>query len=86
MCTPTGAIDLLILYFKESHVGLVRTNIELDPLQVARAKQITGLKTTKEVVHFALQRLASSAKGLSALIQLSGKVRFKKGYSYKRAR
>ena len=65
---------------------LHRTNIEIDPAKVIKAKQITGLKTTKEVVDFALGRLSASSEALSSLFSLAGKVRFSRGYSYKRYR
>lgn len=65
---------------------LQRTNIEIDPAKVIKAKQMTGLKTTKAVVDFALGRLSASSGALSSLFSLAGKVRFKKGYSYKRCR
>ncbi|MBI4366089.1 MAG: hypothetical protein HY543_04640 [Deltaproteobacteria bacterium] len=41
---------------------------------------LTGLKTTKAVVHFALARLTATTRALSALADLSGKVRFHRGY------
>lgn len=64
----------------------IRTNIELDRAQVKLAKQVTGLKTTRAVVHFALQRLTATSRALSTLAGMSGKVHFRRGYSYKRAR
>ncbi len=67
-------------------MNLVRTNIELDPVKLERARKVTGLKTTKAVVDFALSRLSDSSKALSSLVNLAGKVRFKKGYSYKKNR
>ena len=63
-----------------------RTNIELDGAKLARAKKITGLKTAKAVVDFALTRLAATTRGLSSLVTLSGSIHFKKGYSYKKNR
>lgn len=67
-------------------MNLVRTNIELDPVKLEKARKVTGLKTTKAVVDFALSRLADSSKALSSLVNLAGKVHFKKGYSYKKNR
>ena len=67
-------------------MGLVRTNLELDPKKVGDAKRLTGLKTTKAVVDFALARLTASSKTLAAIFRLSGRIHFEKGYSYKRAR
>lgn len=64
----------------------LRTNIEIDPGKLKEAKRITGLKTAKETVDFALARLQRTGEALSQLARLAGKVRFKKGYSYKRSR
>lgn len=63
-----------------------RTNLLLDPLKLAKAKRLTGLKTTRAVVDFALARLTATSKALSQLFHLAKKIRFKKGYSYKRGR
>ncbi len=63
-----------------------RTNIVVDSAKVSRAKRWTGLKTTKAVIDFALERLTQSAEALSSLVKLSGKIHFHRGYSYKRAR
>lgn len=67
-------------------MGQLRTNVELDPVKLERARRITGLKTTKAIVDFALGRLAASNKGLSSLVRLAGKIHFKTGYSYKKSR
>ena len=67
-------------------MALLRTNIELDPAELERAKKIAGLKTTKATVEFALARLDSTWGALTALERLAGRIRFKKGYSYKKSR
>lgn len=67
-------------------MALIRTNIVLDTKKLSQAKKVTGLKTTKEVVDFALKRLTDSAKALDSLAHLAGKIHFKKGYSYKKQR
>lgn len=64
----------------------LRTNLLLDPLKLAEAKQLTGLKTTRAVVDFALARLTATSKALSQLFHLARKIHFRKGYSYKRSR
>lgn len=67
-------------------MNAVRTNIEIDPAKLARAKKVTGLKTTRAVVDFALERLEKTPKAVASLLRMGGKVRFRTGYSYKRAR
>ena len=67
-------------------MSLLRTNIEIDSLKLEKAKKITGLKTAKALVDFALARLDASSMALNSLISLSGKVHFRKGYSYKKDR
>lgn len=63
-----------------------RTNIELDTAKVAKAKKISGLKSSKDVVDYALSRLIATSQSLTALDALSGKVKFRKGYDYKAER
>lgn len=63
-----------------------RTNVVLDEEKLEYARRLTGLPTTKAVIDFALERLAKTSKGLTALVDLSGKVRFRRGYSYKKYR
>ena len=67
-------------------MSLSRTNIEVDDARLARAKAISGLKTTKAVVNFALARLDSTSRGLEGLLRLKGRIHFRKGYSYKKSR
>ena len=63
-----------------------RTNIEIDPRKLEKARKISGLTTAKAIVDFALDRLSRSTQALSSLMELSGRIHFKRGYSYKRAR
>lgn len=63
----------------------MRTNIVLDDALVAEAKELTGIKTQKELVHEALRVLISSRKR-RPLSSLRGKVRFSKGFDYKKLR
>lgn len=67
-------------------MGFQRTNIQLNSAKLEAAKRFTGLKTTKAVVNFALGRLSDSSRALATLTRLSGKIRFEKGYSYKKSR
>ena len=51
-----------------------RTNIVLDDKLVGRARQLTGLKTIKEVVHHALEELVRHRRQRE-ILGLEGKVR-----------
>ena len=64
----------------------IRTNIVLDISKVKAAKAITHLKTTREVVDYALGRLTRTTAALSALRRMRGKVAFFRGYDYKKSR
>lgn len=63
-----------------------RTNIEIDPLKLKKAKKISGYKTTKEVVNYALERLIRSTQSLKELLNLKNKVHFDPHYNYKASR
>ena len=63
-----------------------RTNIEIDPLKLKKAKKISGYKTTKEVVDYALGRLIRSAESLKEILNLKGKIHFDPRYNYKASR
>ena len=65
---------------------IIRTNIVLDVSKLKAAKAITHLKTTREVVDYALDRLTRSSSALAALKALKGKVAFRPRYDYKKAR
>lgn len=65
---------------------LLRTNIELDRAKLEEVKRLTGLKTAKETVDFALERLRRTALAFDSLHRLAGRIRFRKGYSYKKSR
>lgn len=60
-----------------------RTNIQIDVRKLNEAKKISGLRTTKDTVDFALNRLILSSHALRALIKLKGKISLEKGYNYK---
>lgn len=63
-----------------------RTNIEIDIKKLEEAKKISGLKTTKEVVDFALGSIVGSKNALDEWFKLKGKIHFDKNYDYKRSR
>lgn len=54
---------------------MLRTNIELDEALVKEAMKLTGKKTKKEVVNYALQELVSKKKR-QKLLELAGKVKW----------
>ncbi len=63
-----------------------RTNIEIDSRKLAKAKRISGCKTTREVVDYALGRLIQSAKNLKEILNLRGQIHFGPNYNYKASR
>jgi Arc/MetJ family transcription regulator len=63
----------------------MRTNIVLDDDLVDEAQKITGARTKREVVHMALQELVRSRKKKD-LLDLAGKIRFRRGFDHKTMR
>lgn len=63
-----------------------RTNIVLDLSKLKAAKALTHLKTTREVVDYALGRLTRTSEAFSALSRLKGRVAFHRNYDYKKQR
>ncbi len=63
----------------------MRTNIVLDPELVKTAQRLSGIKTKKGVIDQALRVLVANLKRKS-LLEISGKVKFIKGYDYKALR
>ncbi len=63
-----------------------RTNIVVDTIKITKAKRISGFKTTREVVDFALNRLTQSHQAFEGLSHLRGKIHFSKNYNYKKDR
>ncbi len=59
---------------------IMRTNIELDPRLVEQAFAVTGLRTKKELVNFALAELVK-AKQKKNLLELAGEIEFTEGFS-----
>ena len=63
----------------------MRTNIVLDDELVERAFRLSKARTKKDLVHEALLELVR-IRGRLPLTDLMGKVRFAKGYDYKKLR
>ena len=64
---------------------MMRTNVVLDDDLVKEAIRLSGKKTKKEVISFALQELVASRKRRN-LLELEGKIQFRDGYDYKAMR
>ena len=63
----------------------MRTNIVLDDKLVEEAMNLSGAKSKKEVVSRALLEFVTNRKRLN-LLDLDGKIEFKKDYDYKSLR
>jgi Arc/MetJ family transcription regulator len=63
----------------------MRTNVILDDGLVAEALKVSHSKTKKALIHEALKEYVDNRKRLS-LLDLSGKIQFRKGYDYKTMR
>ena len=63
----------------------MRTTIDLDDDLVRAALDLTGARSKSEVVRIALQELVGSRKK-NPLIDLAGKIRFRRGVDYKAMR
>jgi Arc/MetJ family transcription regulator len=82
--TPAGARPLKV-YSHTHQEATVRTNIVLDEELVKEAFRHSRARTKKALVHEALEELIRVRKRRS-LLDLKGKVRFAKGYDYKKLR
>jgi Arc/MetJ family transcription regulator len=60
----------------------VRINVVLDESLVDEALRLSNAKTKKELIHEALKEFVENRKRLN-LLDLSGKIKFAKGYDYK---
>ncbi|WP_019508231.1 type II toxin-antitoxin system VapB family antitoxin [Pleurocapsa sp. PCC 7319] len=58
----------------------MRTNIELDDQLVEKAFALTGIRTKKELVNFALKELIKS-RSPKDLLDLAGQIEFTEGFS-----
>ena len=63
----------------------MRTNVVLDDDLIDEAMKLTGIKTKKEVISYALQEVVASRKRRN-LLDLAGKIQFQDNYDYKALR
>ena len=63
----------------------MRTNVVIDDELINEAIRLSGIKTKKEVISFALQELVAERKREN-LLDLAGKIRFRDDYDYKSMR
>lgn len=63
----------------------MKTNITLDDELIQQALEITGARTTNEVVDLALRELVRSRRKKD-LADLAGSVRFRRGFDHKTLR
>ena len=52
--------------------AVMRTNVVVDELLVARVKSLYGLRTTREAIHFALRQVAEEADPYAIALSLEG--------------
>ena len=57
----------------------MRTNIELDDELVEQAFALTGIRTKKELINFALAELVKS-RSPKNLLDLAGEIEFREGF------
>ena len=63
----------------------MRTNVVLDDELVKEARQVTGIKTKRELVNEALRVLIETRKRKS-LLDIMGKIEFDPGYDHRKLR
>jgi Arc/MetJ family transcription regulator len=63
----------------------MRTNIVIDDNLVKEALKLSGVKTIKDLIPFALKEFIEN-KRRRDLLDLEGKIEFSEGYNYKRLR
>lgn len=63
----------------------MRTNVAIDDELMNEAIRLSGLKTKKDVIAFALHELVETRKRRN-LLELEGKIMFRDGYDYKAMR
>lgn len=63
----------------------MRTNVVIDDALIKEAIRLSGLKTKKDVIAFALHELVASRKRHN-LLELEGKIKFRDDYDYKAMR
>ena len=63
----------------------MRTNVMLDDELVEEARQVTGIKTKRELVNEALRVLIETRRRKS-LLDIMGKIEFAPGYDHRKLR
>ena len=63
----------------------MRTNVVLDDDLVNEAIRLSGIKTKKDVISFALQEFVTARKRRN-LLELEGRIKFMDDYDYKAMR
>ena len=63
----------------------MRTNIVLDDKLLEEAFSLTGVRTKRELVHLALTELVR-ARRKKDILELAGRIRFRKGFNHKSER
>ncbi len=63
----------------------MRTNVVLDDDLINEAIKLSGVKTKKDVISFALREFVATRKRLN-LLELAGKIKFRDDYDYKAMR
>ncbi len=63
----------------------MRTNVVIDDKLIQEALRLSNLRTKKELIHKALEEFIRNRKRLD-LREVKGKIRFAKGYDYKKMR
>ena len=63
----------------------MRTNIEIEDELIADAMRLSGLKTKRETVHYALKDFVA-VRSRRNLMDLKGKIKLAEGYDYKETR
>ena len=63
----------------------MRTNVVLDDDLVSEAIRLSGVKTKKDVINFALREFVATRKRAN-LLDLEGKIEFQDNYDYKAMR
>ncbi len=63
----------------------MRTNVVLDDELINEAIKLSGIKTKKDVISFALQEFVATRKRRN-LLELAGKIKFRDDYNYKAMR
>ena len=63
----------------------MRTNVVIDDDLINEALKLTGVKTKKDVISYALKELVAGKKRKN-LLELEGKITFSAGYDHKTLR